>query len=1219
MLADSFYEHHPDGTCTVLVIDDPEGTIDAGGEPFEIVRVEEIGIPALREMIIRYDVTEFSTAVKPWFLKYMLERGASHVVYFDPDIQIFAPLDDIGELAERHGIVLTPHTTEPIPRDGEKPTEYDILLSGMYNLGFLALGASDTSTRFLDWWGERLLKECLIDHSKALFVDQRWVDFVPSLFPDTKLLRDPGCNVAYWNLHARKLEREGTAVTVNGQPLRFFHFSGFDPNRPFWLSKHATRVRVTDNPILVELCRSYAALLVEHGYEEAIRMPYKHSQLPNGIPFDRRVRRLYENAVAGGEDFGNVFEPGGADAFFRWLNAPSQQGGHHGVTRFMHDGIYAERPDVQQAFNDLNGPAGAEFVRWFVSTGRREHSLPDQFVPAEPNGLPSAPAFGSAMSFVRRIGRHRHPEPDQPVPAEPDPAKDGPKGVLDAGPIAAIDGVNVAGYLKAELGLGEAARQYVTALQSAGIPVSTKTFGATSSRQNHEFVELTSSKGYSTNLICVNADQLALFHREVGDEFFKGRRSIGVWAWEVNIFPEEWSASFEFVDEIWVPSTYVAEIISRVSPKPVVTVPLPVTAPDPGGADVDLGVPEGFTFLFLFDFFSTIQRKNPLGLVEAFKRAFVPGEGPQLVIKSINGSHVPDLLEQLRLAAFDRPDIHVVDRYLTSQEKNALMVGCSCYVSLHRSEGFGLTLAETMALGKPVIATGFSGNTDFMTNSNSYLVDYTMTEVGPGSEPYPPDGVWAEPDLGHAARLMRQVWENQDEARARGERARRDVKRTLSPEVIGDIARARLERLAAPSPVPAPPLDQSEGFDSKSLSDVNEQLQSVEGKLASGPPVGAPSRFGRAGKFARRLALRSVWSYVLYAREIDAAVVDALRQTTRALEQVESEARARVDTLGRRAEQVESKIYALGQRSEQVESEIDALGQRSEQIGSETRARVDALGRRSERIGEHLSAFEQAVIGDVRRLDAELSKVVAGIRARPAADHPLLSYTAESGKAVLGFRDVHEDGLSEGDMYRAFQDVFRDDELAIKDRQAWYADMVADRSWVLDVGCGRGEFLELLRDRGVKGIGVDIDQGMADRCRAKGHDIVLNDVNTYLRKQDDGSIPVIFAAQLIEHLPYEYLMVFLRLANEKLEPEGILIVETINPHSPVAFKAFWTDLTHQHPIFPEVALTLCRLAGFRSGRVVFPNGSDDLEEELFSAGDYAVIATKEPRGYEPPA
>ena len=198
----------------------------------------------------------------------------------------------------------------------------------------------------------------------------------------------------------------------------------------------------------------------------------------------------------------------------------------------------------------------------------------------------------------------------------------------------------------------------------------------------------------------------------------------------------------------------------------------------------------------MLDLFSTLQRKNPLGLIEAFTRGFAPGEGPRLIVKTINARFRTQAAEELRYAAGGHPDVEFVDDYLEPRQKSALIARADCYVSLHRSEGFGLPLAEAMALGTPVIATGYSGNTDFTTPFNSYLVDFAPTNVGPDCEIYPPHGTWAEPDLDHAAELMRRVWQHPQESSAKAQRARAEIVRDYAPKVVGEIARGRLERLS---------------------------------------------------------------------------------------------------------------------------------------------------------------------------------------------------------------------------------------------------------------------------------------------------------------------------------------------------------------------------------------------------------------------------------------
>ena len=209
------------------------------------------------------------------------------------------------------------------------------------------------------------------------------------------------------------------------------------------------------------------------------------------------------------------------------------------------------------------------------------------------------------------------------------------------------------------------------------------------------------------------------------------RPTIGQWGWETDVLPPSWTAAFDYVDEVWVYSNFMAENLGRLLPMPVVVVPPAVVAPDVDADGLTIAQDDRFTFLFMLDLFSTLRRKNPLGLVDAFTRAFAPGEGPRLIVKTINGRFRPEAAEQLRHSAAGHPDVEFVDDYLEPAQKAALIARADCYVSLHRSEGFGLPLAEAMALGTPVIATGYSGNTDFTTPFNSYLVDYTPTNVGP--------------------------------------------------------------------------------------------------------------------------------------------------------------------------------------------------------------------------------------------------------------------------------------------------------------------------------------------------------------------------------------------------------------------------------------------------------------------------------------------------------
>ena len=355
--------------------------------------------------------------------------------------------------------------------------------------------------------------------------------------------------------------------------------------------------------------------------------------------------------------------------------------------------------------------------------------------------------------------------------------------------------MNVLGYLREAKGIGEAARLYAAALEAAEVNVRTGAVDAgftPRGGEEHESIsQLAPSRAHAVDLICMNAPELERFLAEGGRLPGSGYR-IGVWAWEVDPVPAEWAEGSRALDEVWVYSRYVAELMGRALPVPVVVVPLPIMAREPPPGDAP-ATDERFTFLFLFDFHSMVKRKNPLGLIDAYRRAFGPGDGARLVVKSFNGEHRPDDLAQVQQAAAGRDDVEVIDRYVSPEERDRMLASCDCYVSLHRAEGFGLTLGEAMALGRPAIATGFSGNLDFMPPGTGYLAAWSEARVGAGAGAYPPDATWAEPDLDDAARLMRAAFDDREEAARRGERGRAHVAERFSAAAVGRVARRRLE------------------------------------------------------------------------------------------------------------------------------------------------------------------------------------------------------------------------------------------------------------------------------------------------------------------------------------------------------------------------------------------------------------------------------------------
>ncbi len=363
-----------------------------------------------------------------------------------------------------------------------------------------------------------------------------------------------------------------------------------------------------------------------------------------------------------------------------------------------------------------------------------------------------------------------------------------------------VTGINVCGYLRDESGWGAAGRGYVRALRTLEIPLALNDISALSTNRSADetLAQFESACPYSTNLVCVDPTQHFAVLSELGADYFQRRYNIGAWAWELPRFPSKWMDRLAFYDEIWVMTAFVADALSPLAPIPVIRLPPVLAARGNGSREQGrrrFGLAEDdFVFLFIFDFHSHLARKNPLALIDAFKLAFGRGDHARLVVKCVNGESDPQGLGAMYEGAGGYP-ILICDGYWTGQEIQDLYAGCDAYVSLHRSEGMGLTIADAMAVGKPVIATGWSGNMDFMNVSNSYPVRYDLVEITENVGPYRAGEVWAKPSVEHAAELMRRVFGQREEARARGEAARREIETNYSEAKIAALIRQRLEAI----------------------------------------------------------------------------------------------------------------------------------------------------------------------------------------------------------------------------------------------------------------------------------------------------------------------------------------------------------------------------------------------------------------------------------------
>jgi ubiquinone/menaquinone biosynthesis C-methylase UbiE len=825
-LTDSFYKFHPDVPFFVLLVDQVDGYFEPEREVFYLVSTDELDIPERESFCFKYNILELNTAVKPYFLSHLFNKyGIKKLIYFDPDILITEKVSHLFELLDHYSIILIPHITEPL-EDNFRPSELDLLQAGTYNLGFIGLGATSTTQKLLSWWQKRVYEQCLLAPDRGMHVDQKWIDFVPGLFGEVFIMREPGYNVAYWNLHSRTVDLLDGRIRANGEPCYFFHFSGFDPLDISKVSKHQNRFTLNDLGQAARLFEQYRDLVLANGHEQAKNWPYAFGYFDNGVKIPDAARLMYHGLGPERKEFGNPFSTSSAQSFFSWLNEPASRDAGETITRLWYE-IYYKRPDVRQVWPDLFGEHREGFLQWILTSGKREYQIDDRLVPdmAARSRFPKKPTLRRWLLYVyvnylysleqsvkprlkRTLGRNLwiwnnlkrirtyfingRPLPVtslSPLSENVDPA------ITDFRPF----GVNLAGYFASEKGIGEAGRAAARALEASSIPyVLNNVTDSGSANIDSALSNFTDNNPYSINLIHVNADQVPIFAAVKGDEYFTGRYNVGCWFWELSQFPQEWYSSFQPFNEIWAASSFIQDSLARVSPVPVVRMPLALPPESQIDHDLnrsDFGIPfDVFIFLFTFDFASVLERKNPLGLIKAFKMAFGDRDDTMLLLKVVHSESYPSELNALK-AACSTSNIRILNRVLSRPEMNTLISISDCFVSLHRSEGFGIPIAEAMLLEKPVIVTAYSANMDFTTPANSFLVKYKLTEIDRDYGPYRKGWVWADPDLDHAAELMRYVSENRDVCIATGRRAKKEILHLFHPAVAGKQMQERLSRI----------------------------------------------------------------------------------------------------------------------------------------------------------------------------------------------------------------------------------------------------------------------------------------------------------------------------------------------------------------------------------------------------------------------------------------
>ncbi|MEG1639322.1 MAG: glycosyltransferase [Ruthenibacterium sp.] len=520
--------------------------------------------------------------------------------------------------------------------------------------------------------------------------------------------------------------------------------------------------------------------------QETALLPYRFAQFENGMPLFDLLRDCYGVSYRLREKCaGNPFAH---PAFFAEESALT--GDTHAVpVPYVLWAFYSQRADLQK---QMPAPFGADreaLVQWFLDYGAKEADLracdtallKEKLAAYQKNNteqdvLQRSLPYRVKHKTLRMMGQKKQQNTPQ-YPA----------------------GINLCGFIQGDFGLGEATRLLAETLQAGNVPFTIVDYhGATEhTYQNHTWdAKISNQFLYNTNLIMINADGFAAFAADVAPEAMQNRYNIGFWYWELPEFPPAWQESLQFVDEIWTASDFTTDSVRRITQKPVRTIPCCITqTAEEGLIRADFGLPDDvFLFLMMYDVRSFSARKNPQGAVDAFLKAFENNAAVHLLLK-VNAPADWDGDDALLARLAPHENIHILVETSTKERLNALICLCDAFVSLHRSEGFGLGPAEAMYWGKPAVLTDWSGNKVYMKEDNCCPVACKIVEIDKDYGPYKKGYHWAEPDLDDAAEKMRHLVEDKEYYHKIANNGKNTIRMDFSPSAIGKQVLDRLTEL----------------------------------------------------------------------------------------------------------------------------------------------------------------------------------------------------------------------------------------------------------------------------------------------------------------------------------------------------------------------------------------------------------------------------------------
>ena len=772
----------------------------------KMIYAEDIGINDFQDLIFRYSILELNTAIKPFVFNKLFQEKYAKVFYFDPDIIIEDSLNVFEEILDTQNAIVTPHILSPY-KDNKSPSLQEIGNSGTYNLGFLGLSKVGTEV-FIEYWMDKCKTLCFSDIKRNLFTDQKFCDFLPTFVNKTHIYYGPEANIAYWNLHEREIEKGKNCFLSNGKNVMFFHFSGLVFNDQFEflsISKHENRFENNVSEPLKEKIGLYLQELKQNTEEFKklnINISYGFNEV-DGISLTQFHRNYMKEVEKrdGPLNFNSINKD-----WFSELSVEIRE--FTNLPRVLM-GLYLSRQDLRDAFDITNEEGVNSFYKW-IYTSSKNNEIPKDFNDLVPEKiLISSSKKVEIKSFLlrqlKKLSR-RFPSisSNRILLTLKDPVRrylsgqaynEKDSGKNNLGLFSPLDtskfnkrGINLFGYFDSNTGVAKGVKLMENILKVCDFKVSKY---SVMPGDNSIIKEAnTNQKKHDISLFHVNADQTPNCIPYI-PSVLKNSYKIGYWAWELEKFPSKYLKSGSLLNDLWVPSNFIANSIERsydFSPK---VIPHPISKHSIGlfGLTKKLDLKKRFYVSTFFDLDSYVTRKNPIASIMAFEKAAKLNDkflkNASLILK-ISGKlgkvELLDTIDQIKKES--SLDIIVIDEILSENEMSGLRNLTNIFISLHRSEGFGLNLIENMSAGNLVIATNYSGNVDFMNDKNSLLVDYNLVPVRRDEYPEADGQFWANPIIEDAALKILWAYENESKAKKICEDAKKYVYTNYSLEAV---------------------------------------------------------------------------------------------------------------------------------------------------------------------------------------------------------------------------------------------------------------------------------------------------------------------------------------------------------------------------------------------------------------------------------------------------